>query len=101
LADLQSSAEESLRWNRCALAAAEMLDETIVSEALPGANLRSFYPSLHLNLAEDYRLMGDVEAARHHAREARTALSGTVDEGLVRMIRGGVERIERTLTSEP
>lgn len=98
LADLETSLEGSLQWNRLALSAAETLRALDVEEVFPGVALRAFFPSLHLNLAEDYRLLGDRISAGRHLAEARAALTGLEDEGLVGMIRGGVERMERTLS---
>lgn len=97
MADLESDPADALAWNKLALAAAEELVAAGVKDVLGGVSLRSFFPSLHLNLAEDYRLLGDIANAVRHAELARQALEGLSDEGLTAMIRGGVERIEARL----
>ncbi len=97
VADLQNDPADALTWNRRALDAAEMLRENGVEHVLGSVSLRSFFPSLHLNLAEDYRLLGDNAAAAEQARLARAALAGLPEEGFVAMIRGGIDRIEHSL----
>ena len=93
LADTQDSMEAELEWDLRALEVAMSLDDR-TAEAYPlTAMLRRFLPSLHLNLADDYRRMGDFEKARHHAalgNELSVGLgfdtySQTVREGLVRV----------------
>ena len=97
MADFEADPADALAWNQRALDAAEELSEAGVKEVLGGVELRSFFPSLHLNLAEDFRLLGDNESAARHARLASKALEGLPDEGLVAMIRGGVERLQARL----
>ncbi|MNY15826.1 hypothetical protein D3C86_1490590 [compost metagenome] len=59
--------------------------------------LRAFYPSLHLNLAEDYRKLGELDQARSHLARAREALDALPDDGYGHLIRGGIERLEARL----
>ncbi len=100
LADLEDDPAKALAWNRIALGAADDLSRMGVEDVLGGVPLQSFFPSLHLNLAEDYRLLGDVTNAARHARLAREALQGLPDQDLTAMIRGGVDRIEQQLGSD-
>jgi hypothetical protein len=57
----------------------------------------AFYPSLHLNLGEDYRRIGDTEAARRHLAQGLAAAGALPDDGYGRMIRGGLEGLSRRL----
>lgn len=54
----QESPDEKLRWNQAALSHANAVKNDIV---------KSFYPSLYLNLGQTYELLGDpVEAERYY-----------------------------------
>jgi hypothetical protein len=65
LARQQPDLEQTLHWNRVALAYAEAAGDDQV---------RGFYPSLHLNLGRCYELLDDMAAARrHHALAATCA----------------------------
>lgn len=62
--------------------------------------LRSFYPSLHLNLAEDYRKLGDLERASEHVRRAQESVESLPDEGFANFIRMGIARLRERLAEE-
>ncbi|MGA4992033.1 tetratricopeptide repeat protein [Nonomuraea bangladeshensis] len=55
------------------------------------------YPSLHLNLTECYRKLGDLDRAREHLRQARAEIGRLGDDDYGRLIRGGLERLEQQL----
>ena len=62
VARLQSDPEVTLHWNRVALARAE---------AVGDVRVRSFYPSLYLNLAQSFEVLGNqAEAERFYALAA-------------------------------
>jgi hypothetical protein len=61
MADMQDDPHAELLWDRRALEAAA---------AIAGEAAREYYPSLYLNLAEDYRKLGDWNAARVHLARA-------------------------------
>jgi len=93
MADLQDDVREELRWDERALAAAHALsDERAVAGGVPGG-VAGFYPSLHLNLAECHRRLGDAERAREHLALGRAALGALPDDGYGRMVRGGLDRL--------
>src|SRR5687767_9141131 len=60
LADLQSDPHDELAWDRRALAAADAVTDDRVDAAGIAAPVRAFYPSLHLNLGESFRKVGDL-----------------------------------------
>ncbi|MFJ5226661.1 hypothetical protein [Streptomyces sp. NPDC088400] len=59
--------------------------------------VRSFYPSLHLNLAADYVKLERPEAARLHLDRARDAADALGDDGYGDGVRAGIDRLERRL----
>lgn len=77
----QSTAAETLAWNRCALDEAMAGDRALVSALLP---------SLHLNLGKSHEDLGDLAAARRQYLLAEQACPALGDDGYGRMIRGGI-----------
>ncbi|WAL67058.1 tetratricopeptide repeat protein [Amycolatopsis cynarae] len=65
LARQQDSPEETLRWNRISLQAADRIGDERV---------RAFYPSLHGNMGRAYAELGDPERARRHYEQAAQRL---------------------------
>lgn len=63
LADLHDHAGEALAWDVRALDAADTLTDERAQRQHTALRVRGFYPSLHLNLADDYRRLGAFEAA--------------------------------------
>ncbi len=79
VARYETDAQARLHWNRVAYAQAQL--------ANPEA-IESFLPSLHVNLGQSYREIGDDAQAEHHLRvaaelglEPSTDLSGSVAQG--------------------
>ncbi|WP_406080311.1 hypothetical protein [Micromonospora sp. NBC_00858] len=100
MADVQDDVHEELVWDQRALTAADQLTEFRVAEAgvmLPVAGL---YPSLHLNLAECYRKLGDLGRAREHLQLAQTGIGALGDDEYAQLIRGGLDRLTQLLTSK-
>lgn len=97
MADVQDDVRQELVWDQRALAAAEQLTETRVAEAGVTLPVAGLYPSLHLNLSECYRKLGDLARAREHLRQAQATIDVLGDDGYGRMIRDGLERIAEQL----
>jgi hypothetical protein len=96
-ADAEEDPAESLRWNQRALdAAAEVTDER-ARQFRDTLDIRGFAPSLHLNLAEDHRRLGDLGRAREHLREAKAAEHLLADDGYGALIRSGITRMAEQL----
>ncbi|MBH1937517.1 hypothetical protein I5Q34_25150 [Streptomyces sp. AV19] len=70
LADLHEDPAQALAWDVRALDAADALTEQRVQEHHAGLRVAGFYPSLHLNLADNYRRLGSFEAATEHIEAA-------------------------------
>lgn len=92
-ADVQDDPAEELRWDRRALRAADEIGDGGLLD------VAAFYPSLHLNLADVLRRLGDVGPAGDHLERARAALGALPDDGYGRMIRGGIDRCAARLAA--
>ncbi|GIE29296.1 hypothetical protein Ait01nite_023410 [Actinoplanes italicus] len=97
MADVQDDIREELVWDLRALTAAGRLTDDRVAAAGVPLSLAGLYPSLHLNLSECYRRLGDLDLAREHLREARAGIGVLGDDDYGRLIRGGLERLEELL----
>jgi hypothetical protein len=97
LADLQDDVRDELRWDLRALAAADEVTEEraqAFARQYDGAlDVRALYPSLHLNLGDDYRRLGATAQAREHLALAQECLHVLPDDGYGRMIRDGVAKL--------
>ncbi|MBF6464225.1 hypothetical protein IU427_03400 [Nocardia beijingensis] len=94
LADLYDDAAEALTWNIRALDAADSLSDTRAQDYDGSLRVAAFYPSLHLNLADDYRRLGSFDAAQREIDAARTRLHTLADDGYGTMIRTAIEEVE-------
>jgi hypothetical protein len=83
MADVQDDPEDELTWDLRALEAADSLSEERAQQYHASLTVRAFYPSLHLNLAEDYRKLKQLDRAREHlARAAEAAeMLGAAEAG--------------------
>jgi hypothetical protein len=97
LADLQEDPREELAWDEAALAAAAAVTDERAAAAGATGPVAAFYPSLHLNLAEDHRRLGDRAAARRHLELGRAAAGALPDDGYGAMVRGGLDALARRL----
>jgi hypothetical protein len=100
MADLQDELCEELRWDLLSLQAAEQLTNSRVREGGMTGPVQALYPSLHLNLADDYLRLEEFEAAQWHVAAGRNALSFLPDDGYAAMIRGGLERVEHAVRQQ-
>jgi hypothetical protein len=71
LADLYGDPAEALTWDIRALDAADALTDDRVKRHHGSLRVDGFYPSLHLNLADNYRRLGAFDAAGRHLEAAR------------------------------
>lgn len=95
LADLQAAPRDELLWDTRALEAArELTDDRLQPLGIP---LAAFFPSLHLNLGECHRKLGQLAEAREHLAEAQERLPALPEDGYGTMIRRGVEGLAERL----
>ncbi|MFI6939030.1 hypothetical protein ACIBI4_07135 [Streptomyces sp. NPDC050418] len=97
MADTQDDPADELAWDLRALTAADSLTDERVDGHHQGLAVRGFYPSLHLNLAADYRKLGRDDEARAHLASARESLGALGDDSYGDGIRAAVERLGRQL----
>ncbi|MGC5285466.1 hypothetical protein [Micromonospora sp. DT231] len=70
LADLQDTTEAELTWDERALAAVSDLTDERAQRYLSSLQVQAFLPSLHLNLADCHRRLGNPAQAREHLARA-------------------------------
>jgi hypothetical protein len=97
MADVQDDVHQELAWDRRALAAADALTDERLSQAGVAMPVAGWYPSLHLNLAECYRKLGD--RAREHLHRAHAGISALGDDEYGQLIKAGLFRLAQQLTT--
>jgi hypothetical protein len=99
MADVQDDVNDELVWDLRALAAADLVtDERAQAVGVVGS-VAGFYPSLHLNLGDCYRRMGDSVRARAHLNRGMAVVGALADDGYGQLIKGGLDRLARRLES--
>jgi hypothetical protein len=98
MADVQDDPRQELVWDLRALDAANSVTDERTAAAGASLPVGGFYPSLHLNLGEDYRKLGDMAQARHHLDLGRRAAPFLGDDPYSSMIRRGLEGLARRLS---
>jgi hypothetical protein len=98
MADVQTDAREELLWDQRALAAADAIsDERARAGGVAG--VQGFYPSLHLNLADVYLRLGEIERARDHLSAGQATVGALSDDGYGRMITDGLDRLAERINA--
>ncbi|MEU8049278.1 MULTISPECIES: tetratricopeptide repeat protein [Micromonospora] len=97
MADVQDDVHEELLWDQRALAAADLLTDDRVAQAGVPMSVAALYPSLHLNLGECYRRLGDLDRARECLRQARAGIDALGDDAYGQLIRSGLDRLAQQL----
>jgi len=89
VARIQATSQERLRWNREALRYAGEVDREKV---------RTFYPSLYLNVGKSHEDVGDNDEARRFYQLAANGAPGLPEGKLTDMVRrGAAEGLKRTI----
>ncbi|MGW3100251.1 hypothetical protein ACWDCC_43240 [Streptomyces sp. NPDC001102] len=100
MADLQQDPQDELAWDLRALEAAASVTDDRAKQHDASLAIRGFYPSLHLNLAADFRKLGDTTQARTHLAQAKEHLDALNDDGYSQGIRSAIQRLADQLTAE-
>ncbi|MEU6072179.1 tetratricopeptide repeat protein [Micromonospora sp. NPDC047074] len=100
MADVQDDVHQELVWDERALAAADLLTDDRVAQAGVPMSVAGLYPSLHLNLGECHRKLGDLDRARECLQQARAGIGALGDDDYAQLIKGGLDRLAQQLTSE-
>nr|WSZ99462.1 hypothetical protein OH820_30815 [Streptomyces sp. NBC_00857] len=93
LADLYEDPAQALAWDVRALDAADAVTERRVQEHHAGLHIAGFYPSLHLNLADNYRRLGSFEAASEHIDAATAHAPSLPRDPYGDLLRGAVQEV--------
>jgi len=99
MADVQADVREELAWDLRALEAADLITDERAARAGVAGPVAAFYPSLHLNVGECYRKLGDLDRALDHLRQGQAATEALGNDGYGQMIRNGLDRLAERLTS--
>lgn len=97
MADARDDPSEELAWDLAALEAANSLTDERLADGGGTMTVAAFYPSLHLNLGECYRKLGDLDHSRDHLERGRASLGALADDGYSAMIRDGFDRLAQVL----
>jgi hypothetical protein len=97
MADVQDDVADELIWDLRALDAVSSITAERAAAAGVAVSVRGFLPSLHLNLADCYRRLGDPDRARDHVQQGRDALHALGDDGYRAMVEGGLDRLDASL----
>ena len=87
LADLYSDAAEALIWDVRALDAAAALTDARAQDHHASLQVAGFYPSLHVNIADNLRRLGSFDAARDHVEAGRARVDALPDDEYGAMLR--------------
>jgi hypothetical protein len=97
MADLQNQIDMELMWDIRALNAALRATDEDAKNHHPSHSIKDFFPSLHLNLADDYLRTRDFGSARRHLQDGLSLLSALSDSPYAITIRSGFDRIAARL----
>ncbi|MFJ3661697.1 hypothetical protein ACIPPM_14695 [Streptomyces sp. NPDC090119] len=97
LADLYDDPAQALAWDIRALDAADALTEERVQEHHADLHTAGFHPSLHLNLADNYRRLGSFEAATEHIDTARSHAPNLPPGPYGDLVRGAIEGVAEAI----
>ncbi|MFD4293400.1 hypothetical protein ACFWPA_14670 [Rhodococcus sp. NPDC058505] len=95
VADLHTDPAQALVWDVRALDAAAALTDERTERHHPGLRVAGFYPSLHLNIADNLRRLGSFDAAGDHLAAARRCEGTLGDDEYGAMIRGALHEVEQ------
>lgn len=99
MADLHDDPAQALAWDVRALDAADATTEQRVRDHHAGLRIAAFYPSLHLNLADDYRRLGSFEAATEHIDAAGAHAPALPRDPYGDLLRGAIQQVAEAIAS--
>lgn len=97
LADLYDEPAQALAWDVRALDAADALTDERVRRHHDGLRIAGFYPSLHLNLADDFRRLGAFAAATEHIAAARHHEAALAGDGYGTLVRRAITEVAEAI----
>lgn len=93
LADFYEDPARALAWDVRALDAADAVTEQRVQKHHASLHIAAFYPSLHLNLADNYRRLGSFEAATEHINAARAHAPNLPEDPYGELLCGAIQEV--------
>lgn len=99
LADLQDTSQAELEWDERALAAAGDLTDKRAQRYDHAWQVQLLLPSLHLNLADGHRRLGNPARAREYLAQAQSLATHLPDDQYGGMIRSGVQHVSEALAA--
>lgn len=97
LADVQNDLTAELHWDLQALAAAKSISDERLTATGAAGTAEGLFPSLHLNLADIYRRLGDESNALLHVEQGRRACGALAEDGYGEMVREALDRVEQRI----
>ncbi|WP_274917418.1 hypothetical protein [Streptomyces sp. WZ-12] len=106
LADLYEDPAQALVWDVRALDAADAVTEQRAQEHHASLHIAGFYPSLHLNLADNYRRLGSFDAATEHINAAQEHAPNLPQDAYGAFLRTALDEVseaisQRDITKRP
>ncbi|CAM5283259.1 hypothetical protein ATER59S_00430 [Aquamicrobium terrae] len=98
LADTEVDAAAELTWDLLALKCATGFDDDQDRDTIDPA-LASFLPSLHLNVGDAYRRLGERDRALKHVDKGLNWITRLHHDGYGSLVRMGLERLRARLES--
>ncbi|NYI77435.1 hypothetical protein [Nocardioides panzhihuensis] len=99
LADLYADPAEALVWDVRALDAADALTDQRAQEHDASLQVAGFYPSLHLNIADNLRRLAAFDAAADHLGRAEEHSVALPDGPYGDMIRTAIRSVSGAITA--
>ncbi|WP_068269525.1 hypothetical protein [Aldersonia kunmingensis] len=93
LADMYDDAAQALMWDTRALDAADALTDERAQRHHAALSVAGFYPSLHLNLADNLRRLGSFTAAAEHLAAAKDRIDSLADDEYGAIIRTALTEV--------
>lgn len=98
LADLYEDPAQALAWDVRALDAADAVTEQRVQEHHASLHIAGFYPSLHLNLADNYRRLGSFNAATAHINAAKEHAPNLPQDAYGAILRTALDEVAEAIS---
>ncbi|GGU40459.1 hypothetical protein [Nocardioides albus] len=99
LADLYAEPAEALVWDVRALDAADALTDQRAQEHDASLQVAGFYPSLHLNIADNLRRLAAFQAASDHIDRAEERSAALPHGPYGHMIRAAIDGVREAISA--
>ncbi|QQS02918.1 MAG: hypothetical protein IPK37_15080 [Austwickia sp.] len=97
LADLHDDPAEALIWDLRALDAAHALTDERAQQHHASLHVAGFYPSLHLNIADDLRRLASFDAADEYIQDAERHAFALSEDAYGNTIRTAIHEVHKAI----